>query len=109
ERLVDVDAMAREHVAHYFFLVQLEAMVVAGGEQVTMHGSELLGHAIAHDHSSLQRDDAGVLARVVPHIGLALADMRLAEGEGHEANVPPGAGPQCGADVFMPLSRKRAA
>ena len=104
EHLVGVDAVAYEYVADDVRFAQLEAVVVAGGEEVAVHGEELLGEAVTNHDAGLQGDDAGVLLGLVPHIRVALTDVHLTEREGHEVHVPIGAGLQRGQKVFMGIA-----
>ena len=68
-----------------------------------------VGRRVAHDDADLQGEQAGVVVRVVPDVGLALLDVDLAEREGHERDVPVGAGGQAVEHVLVGVAGEGAA
>ena len=106
EDLVGVGAVGLEHLAHDVLLADVAAFVVAGREQRPLHGGEGLGPAVAHGDAGLHGQKSGLLGRVVPHVGLALFDVGLVEGERHPRHVPVGAGLEGGEDVLAGVAGK---
>ena len=78
-------------------------------EQGVVDVDEPLGLGVAHGDRRLQREQAGVGLGPLPHRGLALGDVGLAERERQERHVPVGAGAQAGDHVVVGDAGVRAA
>src|SRR5690606_19230741 len=90
-------------------VLQVAALVVAEGEERLVHVEELLGELVAHHDAGLESEEAGVVTPAAPDVGLALGDVDLAEREGHEGDVPGGAGAQAGDHVLVGVAGEGAA
>ena len=90
-------------------LADVATFVVAGGEQGDVGVEEPVGVLVTDDDAGLQCEQTRVFRRLVPDVGLTLGDVRLAEGEGHEAHVPVGSGLQRGHHVLVSGAGERAA
>ncbi len=63
---VGVDAVANEDLADDVVMSQVEAVVMAGGEERGMHGEEELGESVPHDQSHLHGEERHTGSWVVP-------------------------------------------
>src|SRR5437868_8589232 len=104
EDLVGVGAVGSQHVADDVLLPDVEAFIVAGGEEGPLDGREDLGPAVAYGDAGLHGEQARRLGGVVPDVGIALLDVGLVEGERHPCHVPGGACFEGGEDVLAGVS-----
>ena len=71
-------------------------------------GQELLGKPVPDHHAGRQRQQIGLLGRVLPRRGAALGNVGLIEEEGDEGHVPGGAGVQAVEKVLVAVAGERA-
>ena len=109
EHSLGVDSVGAQHVLDDVELADVAPFVVTSGEQRDVGVVEVVGVQVADHDARLQRQQPGVLRRLVPHIGLAFGDVCLPEGEGHEPHLPVGAGSQPGDHVLVGSAREWAA
>ena len=109
EHGVGVDPDGLERGAHRVGVAQVATVVVPEGEERLVRVEEPLGLLVPHHDAGLERQQAGLVLRVVPHVGLAFGHVDLAEGERHEGDVPVGTGAEAGDHVLMGVAGERAA
>ena len=85
---VRVDVEGLQHVAQGLLVAEGARLLVTVGEQRPVRLEEAVGQRVAHGDADLQTEEAAVGVRVVPHIGLTVLDVDLAQREGQERDVP---------------------
>ena len=106
--LVGGGALGVQDAGHDGAVPDVESLVVPGREQGVVHRGELLGILVTHDDARRQCDQLVELRRIVPHRGSPLGHVALAEGEGHERDVPIGPVGQPGEQVLVDITGERA-
>ena len=106
-----IEAGLGDRVAHDVFVAELQALVVAGGEQREVGVEEVLGERVAHREAVLQRERAGAPLRraSLPDRRFTFLDVRLVERERREPEVDVAASAQRGDHGGVAVVRERAA
>ena len=109
ENRLGVHTGTGQGIGHDGTVTQVAPLVVAGGEEGEMHGTELLGQAVASDHAGRQGHEVRLGGRVLPRRGATFRHVSLIEEEGNKGHFPGSSGVEASEHVLVAVAGEGAA